>query len=165
MRVVARGKRTPKSIKRFLDIWKRSVRRLSCFSQVLDQGYSGIHTACPRERIALRHSRGGGEAPRGFMDIDGHKLMMLFVVADERGKGVGSKLLEYGIAAHAISEFTVNGQSPQAIGPYKHRELTVRSRSDIDEQGDPRPVLLMGRGPTGTVPFVEYNWQWEGGRL
>ena len=45
-------------------------------------------------------------------DIDGHKLMMLFVVADERGKGVGSKLLEYGIAAHAISEFTVNGQSP-----------------------------------------------------
>ena len=101
----------------------------------------------------------------GFTDIDGHKLMMLFVVADERGKGVGSKLLEYGIAAHAISEFTVNGQSPQAIGSYKHRELTVRSRSDIDEQGDPRPVLLMGRGPTGTVPFVEYNRQWEGGRL
>ena len=101
----------------------------------------------------------------GFTDIDGHKLMMLFVVADERGKGVGSKLLEYGIAAHAISEFTVNGQSPQAIGPYKHRELTVRSRSDIDEQGDPRPVLLMGRDPTGTVPFVEYNRQWEGGRL
>lgn len=57
------------------------------------------------------------------MDIDGHKLMMLFVVADERGKGAGSKLLEYGIAAHAISEFTVNGQSPQAIGPYKHRGL------------------------------------------
>ena len=130
-----------------------------------DQGYSGIHTACPQERLALRHSRGGGEAPRGFTDIDGHKLMMLFVVADERGKGVGSKLLEYGIAAHAISEFTVNGQSPQAIGPYKHRGLTVRSRSDIDEQGDPRPVLLMGRGPTGTVPFVEYNRQWEGGRL
>lgn len=23
----------------------------------------------------------------GFMDIDSHKLMMLFVVADERGKG------------------------------------------------------------------------------
>ena len=50
-----------------------------------------------------------------LMSIDDHKLMMLFVVADERGKGVGSKLLEYGIAAHAISEFTVNGQSPQAM--------------------------------------------------
>ena len=48
----------------------------------------------------------------GFVDIDDHTLMMLFVVADERGKGAGSKLLEYGIAAHAISEFTVNGQSP-----------------------------------------------------
>ena len=116
---------------------------------------------------ALRFVIAEEEAKRlwSLMSIDDHKLMMLFVVADERGKGVGSKLLEYGIAAHAISEFTVNGQSPQAIGPYKHRGLTVRSRSDIDEQGDPRPALLMGRDPTGTVLFVEYNRQWEGGRL
>lgn len=118
-------------------------------------------------KSALRFVIAEEEAKRlwGFVDIDGHTLMMLFVVADERGKGVGSKLLEYGIAAHAISEFTVNGQSPQAIGPHKQRGHTVRSRSDIDEQGDPRPVLLMGQDPTGTVPFVEYNRQWEGGRL
>lgn len=72
---------------------------------------------------ALRFVIAEEEAKRlwSLMSIDDHKLMMLFVVADERGKGVGSKLLEYGIAAHAISEFTVNGQSPQAIGPYKHR--------------------------------------------
>ena len=65
-------------------------------------------------KSALRFVIAEEEAKRlwGFVDIDGHTLMMLFVVADERGKGVGSKLLEYGIAAHAISEFTVNGQSP-----------------------------------------------------
>lgn len=164
--MVARGKRTPKSIKRLLDVWERSVRTTQLF--LLYLGIKAILAYMPLAlKSALRFVIAEEEAKRlwSLMSIDDHKLMMLFVVADERGKGVGSKLLEYGIAAHAISEFTVNGQSPQAIGPYKHRGLTVRSRSDIDEQGDPYLVLLMGQDPTGTVPSVEYNRQREGGRL
>lgn len=35
--------------------------------------------------------------PIAFMGIENNKLEMLFVSADERGKGIGTQLIQYGI--------------------------------------------------------------------
>ena len=50
------------------------------------------------------------------MGIDGGKLEMLFLAPEERGRGLGRKLLEYGITEYGVKELTVNEQNPQAKG-------------------------------------------------
>ena len=68
---------------------------------------------------------------------------MLFVAPEERGRGLGRMLLEYGITKYGVKELTVNEQNPQAKGFYEHMGFWVRERSEIDEQGNPYPILFM----------------------
>ena len=77
------------------------------------------------------------------MGIDGRKLEMLFLAPEERGRGLGRKLLEYGITEYGVKELTVNEQNPQAKGFYEYMGVRVRERSEIDEQGNPYPILFM----------------------
>ena len=79
--------------------------------------------------------------PVAFMGVEGQKLEMLFVTPEERGKGIGKKLVEYGIKNYSIYELTVNDQNPQAKG------FTILYLKFIkglmDEQGNPYPILYM----------------------
>ena len=81
--------------------------------------------------------------PIAFMGIEGTKLEMLFVKNNERGKGIGKKLLNYGIEKYSVNELTVNEQNPKARGFYEHLGFKVYKRSDKDEQGNPYPILYM----------------------
>ena len=58
--------------------------------------------------------------PVAFMGINNKKLEMLFVKNNERGKGIGKDLLNYGIKNYDINELTVNEQNPNAKEFYKH---------------------------------------------
>lgn len=58
--------------------------------------------------------------PVGFMGIEENKLEMLFITPTERGKGLGKKLIQYGIQHYALNTLTVNEQNPQAVGFYEH---------------------------------------------
>lgn len=68
---------------------------------------------------------------------------MLFVAPEERGRGLGRMLLEYGITEYGVKELTVNEQNPQAKGFYEYMGFRVRERSEIDKQGNPYPILFM----------------------
>ena len=94
--------------------------------------------------------------PIAFMGIDGGKLEMLFLAPEERGRGLGRKLLEYGITEYGVKELTVNEQNPQAKGFYEHMGFRVRERSEIDEQGNPYPILFMElKGNPYPILFME----------
>ena len=80
------------------------------------------------------------------MGLDGHKLEMLFISPEKRGRGLGRKLLEYGMEKFGVNELVVNEQNPQARGFYEHMGFAVRERSELDEQGNPYPILFMERG-------------------
>ena len=84
-------------------------------------------------------------APVAFAGINGHKLEMLFVSAEKRGRGIGKKLLRYAVENYAVSVLTVNEQNPQAVGFYERMGFKVYKRSDTDEQGCPYPILYMKR--------------------
>lgn len=84
--------------------------------------------------------------PVAFMGIDDGKLEMLFIVPEERGRGLGRKLLAYGMTKYGIKELVVNEQNPQAKGFYEHMGFKVRERSEMDEQGNPYPILFMEIG-------------------
>ncbi|RKJ57804.1 GNAT family N-acetyltransferase, partial [bacterium 1XD42-8] len=83
------------------------------------------------------------EVPVAFMGIENQKLEMLFISPEERGKGLGKKLLQYGIKNYSINELAVNEQNPQAKGFYEHMGFQVYQRTNTDEQGNPYPLLYM----------------------
>ncbi|WP_378148685.1 acetyltransferase [Cnuibacter sp. UC19_7] len=90
-------------------------------------------------RVAERDSR-----PVGFSGVAEGRLEMLFVAADERGRGTGTILLDDAIGEWGVSALDVNEQNAQAVGFYLHRGFVVVGRSDTDEAGRPYPLLHLG---------------------
>ena len=68
---------------------------------------------------------------------------MLFIKDSERGKGIGKKLLQYGIEKYNINELTVNEQNPNAQGFYEHMGFKTYKRTELEEQGNAYPILYM----------------------
>ena len=86
--------------------------------------------------------------PFAFMEIEDSTLEMLFISPEERGKGLGKRLIQYGIENYGVKRLAVNEQNPQAKGFYKHMGFQVYKRTDLDEQGNPYPLLYMCLGKT-----------------
>lgn len=83
------------------------------------------------------------EQIQGFFGITGQKVEMLFINSTARGKGYGNQLLTYVIEKFNVNELSVNEQNPQAVGFYKHMGFKTIKRSEIDDQGNPYPILRM----------------------
>jgi len=81
--------------------------------------------------------------PIAFMGIEAKKLEMLFIKNSERGKGLGKHLLNYGIENYNVNELAVNEQNPNAKGFYEHMGFKVYQRNELDDQGNPYPILYM----------------------
>ena len=79
----------------------------------------------------------------GFMGVEGGRLEMLFLSPDERAKGFGRQLLQHAVTNYAVRELTVNEQNCRAAAFYEHMGFTVYRRSELDEQGNPYPILYM----------------------
>ena len=47
---------------------------------------------------------------------------------------------------YSINELTVNEQNISAKGFYEHMGFAAYKRTDLDEQGNPYPLLYMKRG-------------------
>ncbi|CNC57983.1 acetyltransferase [Yersinia enterocolitica] len=66
---------------------------------------------------------------------------MLFVDAEQRGKGIGKVLLRHAIDEQGADELDVNEQNTQAIKFYKKNGFVTVGRSELDGQGRPYPLL------------------------
>ncbi len=78
-----------------------------------------------------------------FMGIAEENLEMLFIHNDARGKGIGKRLLNYGIANCNVKKVDVNEQNTQAVGFYDHMGFQVVNSSELDGQGKAYPILHM----------------------
>jgi putative acetyltransferase len=94
----------------------------------------------PHVRLAVAEIAG---RPVGFAGTDSGKLEMLFVTADSRGSGVGTRLIRHVIEAHDVDSVDVNEQNEQAVGFYRRVGFTVTGRSERDGEGRPYPLLHM----------------------
>ncbi|ERJ57629.1 GNAT family N-acetyltransferase [Sphingobacterium paucimobilis] len=80
---------------------------------------------------------------QGFMGVADGCLEMLFIHDDSRGKGIGRKLIAYGIANLDVVKVDVNEQNRQAVGFYEHVGFHTVGRSERDGQGKAYPILHM----------------------
>lgn len=131
-------------IEKLIDVWKRSVRETHLF--LSNEEIEEIKNFVPMALKSVPHliiENDVNGVPIAFMGIDDGKLEMLFIDPRERGKGLGRELLEHGITKYGVKEVVVNEQNPQAKGFYEHMGFKVYERSEIDEQGNPYPILFM----------------------
>ena len=144
MRIVQVKERHSVLIYALLDIWERSVRATHLFlsdgeiesiKEYVPQALTGVET------LTVAENESG--LPIAFMGTENGTLEMLFIAPEERGKGLGKRLLRYGIAHFGAKELAVNQQDPQAKGFYEHMGFRVYKRTECDEQGGPYPLLYM----------------------
>ena len=136
--------RNPVLIQKLLDVWESSVIATHLFLSVDE--INNIKQYVPQaikdvSILVIAENKNGN--PVGFMGVDDKRLEMLFVLDKYRGQGIGKQLLQYGIENYSINELTVNEQNHRAKGFYEHMGFEVYKRTELDEQGNPYPLLYM----------------------
>ncbi|MEJ5901024.1 acetyltransferase [Ochrobactrum teleogrylli] len=126
------------------EIWRASVRATHDFLSPED--FREIETLVsehylPNAEVWVIEDDG---KPVGFMGLTDNQIDSLFIAADQRGKGIGKRLI-----AHAQSlnggtlTVDVNEQNVQAVGFYRHMGFIETGRSETDDQGRPYPLIHM----------------------
>ena len=156
MKIAEHIKRPQELIDACLDVWERSVRATHDFLSEEDiqriksyvpDALRGVEVFVTAEAEVEPNPNSSATSTHiaGFMGIQGETLEMLFLPPESRGRGLGRRLLEYGIEHHSVKELTVNEQNPQAIGFYEHMGFRTYRRTETDATGDPFPILYMKR--------------------
>ena len=147
MKIIEVTDRTPDIIGQLLDVWEASVRATHLF--LSESEINSIKAYEPQALAGVAHlitAEDENGAPAAFMGIADGVLEMLFIAPKERGKGLGKRLIRYGIKRYGVERLAVNEQNPQAKGVYAHMGFQVYKRTDRDEQGNPYPLLYMRLG-------------------
>ncbi|MCC3866690.1 GNAT family N-acetyltransferase [Terrisporobacter mayombei] len=127
-----------------LDVWESSVRSTHDFlseediTSIKPQVIEGVNYVS--KLLCVRNEKG---IIKAFMGVYDDKIEMLFISNDNRGSGIGKKLIEYAVNILNIKYVDVNEQNIKAVGFYKHMGFDIFKRSEFDEQGNPFPILHM----------------------
>jgi putative acetyltransferase len=144
MNIVEVTDRTPDRINRLLEVWENSVRATHLF--LTEREIRSIIEYVPQALNEVAHliiAEDEAGCAAAFMGIENGTLEMLFISPEERGQGLGKRLLRYGIEHYSLKRLTVNEQNLQARGFYEHMGFHVDRRTELDEQGKPYPLLYM----------------------
>lgn len=144
MKILEVAKITQELEEQLIVVWETSVKATHLF--LSEQELEEIKKYIPQALNGIAHliiAQDKDGRPAAFMGIEEQKLEMLFISPEERGKGLGRKLIQYGMENYSVNELAVNEQNPLAKGFYEHIGFQVYKRTDHDEQGNPYPLLYM----------------------
>ncbi len=136
-------KRTPEMLAELTAVWEQSVR--PTYNFLSEREIQEIKKYVPSALSNAEHLIVSEKDKNivAFAGTEKDKLEMLFLLPFERGKGLGKRLLQYGINNYGIITLTVNERNPQAVDFYKHMGFEVYKRTDNDEESNPYPLLYM----------------------
>lgn len=135
---------TDKDMEELLRVWESSVRPTHLFLKENDieslkpfvmEGIKFVENL-----VIIRNEQ---HTIQAFMGVHDKKIEMLFIRDSDRGKGLGKQLINYAISKLNVEFVDVNEQNEQGVGFYKHMGFKVFKRSELDEQGNPFPILHM----------------------
>ncbi len=144
MKIIKIKDRTSTLINELLEVWEDSVKATHLF--LSSEEIENIKKYVPQALKEVSHLiviENENNVPIAFMGIENTKLEMLFIRNSERGKGLGKQLLNYGIENYNVNKLAVNEQNPNAKGFYEYMGFKTYKRTELDEQGNPYPILYM----------------------
>ena len=144
MRIIEIQERTEILVNQLLEVWEDSVKATHLF--LSSEEIENIKKYVPQAILKVAHLiiiENESHQPIAFMGIENRKLEMLFIKNSERGNGLGKKLLNYGIEKYNVNELAVNEQNPKAKEFYEYMGFKTYKRTELDEQGNPYPILHM----------------------
>lgn len=149
MKIIEVSERSDGLVRKLLSVWEKSVRATHFF--LSDGEINAIKEYVPQAlrgvaRLVVAENEEG--KPVAFMGVEDGSLEMLFIAPEERGKGLGKKLLCVGMEEYGVERLAVNEQNPQARGFYERMGFYVYERTETDGQGNPYPLLHMKRRQT-----------------
>lgn len=128
-----------------IHVWERSVLATHSFLKITDfksikklvksMNFNEFDVFCLMQNQTLV----------GFIGIFNHKIEMLFLSPDYIRKKLGMKLLKFAINELKADKVDVNEQNLNAVSFYQKFGFTVFERSELDDQGNPYPILRMKR--------------------
>ncbi len=130
-----------------IDVWEQSVRTTHHFlpEDYLQEIKLMLPAIFPSVPVYVYEDE--AKQLLGFTGVGDGKIEMLFLRPDARGKGIGKILLHYSMHILGAYELDVNEQNEAALGFYKHLGFKTVSRSELDGQGNPYPILHMELTP------------------
>ncbi|MCR6639927.1 MAG: GNAT family N-acetyltransferase [Sporocytophaga sp.] len=129
--------------KELISVWESSVKATHHFLKMED--FSFYKELIPGffDNVTLHCVKNEKSQIVGFVGTSDDNLEMLFVTANEIGKGIGKKLLLFAIEKLNVTKVDVNKDNIEAVGFYNHCGFTITSVSDLDGFGKPYPILHM----------------------
>ena len=144
MRIKEIKEKNSSLISQLLEVWEDSVKATHLF--LSNDEIKNIKEYVPQAIWGVSHLviiENENNQPIAFMGIEDRKIEMLFIINSERGKGLGKKLLNYGIENYNVNEIVVNEQNLNEKGFYEYMGFRTFKRAELDEQGNPYPILYM----------------------
>jgi putative acetyltransferase len=141
---LTRAERTDELIESLVSLWEDSVRATHHFLTSED-----VSALKPMVRGGLREvptllvAFAEGRRPTAFMGVDGKKVSSLFVAPQERGRGLGGRLMAFAVIELGANSVDVNEDNESAAAFYARLGFEVVSRSPLDDDGRPFPLLRL----------------------
>lgn len=108
MKIIEITDRTPDLMERLLEVWESSVRATHLF--LLDDEIKSIKEYVPQALNGIAHliiAEDETGRPVAFMGIEDGTFEMLFISPEERSKGLGKRLIQYGIKNYGVKRLAV----------------------------------------------------------
>ena len=106
MKVIEITERSSELIQTLLKVWENSVKATHLF--LSNDEINNIKQYVPQALKAVSHliiAKNAQGSPAGFMGIENESLEMLFITPEERGKGLGKQLIQYGIKHYSVKNW------------------------------------------------------------
>lgn len=143
-------KATPADYPAILRVWESSVRATHHF--LAEDDLRLFKRIIPTQVLPVLDLYVSCDAEvTGVLGVSGESLEMLFIDAAARGKGLGRRLVEFGLKELGVKRVDVNEQNLQAVGFYRKMGFVQTGRSETDGMGKPYPLLhftIAGEGET-----------------
>ncbi len=124
-------------------VWESSVKATHHFLSEEDFEFYKELVPTFFDQVVLYGVKNESGQITGFIGTNEANLEMLFVAANQRGKGIGKKLLLYAFENLKVTQVDVNAQNEQAVKFYEHFGFETKSTSELDGFGKPYPILHM----------------------
>ena len=116
MKIYEVSERSAALIAKLLEVWEKSVRATHLF--LADEEVRNIKNYVPQALSGIAHlliAENEEGTPVAFMGVEDGSLEMLFITPQERGKGLGKRLICCGIENYGVERLAVNEQNPHGV--------------------------------------------------